>query len=106
MKHIHRFKSFSKKIGTGMKIEMQETIAIPSLIKNREYKKAGHQIVDIFKIAGLTIIWVIPGGGVITTMLLKFSHKSRPSAFQPIKEESVYGKSKDVCSQEGRDLHE
>lgn len=89
-----------------MKIEIKETIAIPSLIKNREYKKAGHQVVDIFKIAGLTIIWVIPGGGVITTMLLKFSHKSRPSAFQPVKEESAYGKNRDVRSQEGRDLHD
>ncbi len=104
MKHIHRLKDFSKKIGIGMKIEIKETVAIPSLIKNREYKKAGHQIVDIFKIAGLTIIWVIPGGGVITTMLLKFSHKSRPSAFQPVKEESTYGKNRDTRLEEGHDL--
>lgn len=105
MKHIHRLKSFSKKIGTGMKIEIEETVAIPSLIRNREYKKAGHQIVDIFKIAGLTIIWVIPGGGVIITMLLKFSHKSRPSAFQPIKEESAYATKKETRSEEGPGLH-
>jgi len=88
LKHIDRFTRFTKKIGKGINVEIKETIEIPSLIKKKEYKKAGHQVVDIFKMAGLTIIWVIPGGGIIITMILKFSHKSRPSAFKPSKKKS------------------
>ena len=32
---------------------------------------------------------MVPGGAVITTMILKFSHKSRPSAFRVSEEKSV-----------------
>lgn len=71
-----------------MHIELKETIAIPSLLMKKEYKKAGHQVVDIFKMTGLGVIWIIPGGAVITAMILKFSHKTRPSAFQPNKKET------------------
>ena len=81
-KRIRKFSKFSKKIGRGLNVEFKETIEIPSLLKNKEYKKAGSQVVDIFKMAGLTIVWIVPGGAVITAMILKFSHKSRPSAFQ------------------------
>ena len=35
---------------------------------------------------GLTIVWIVPGGAVLTAMILKFSHKSRPSAFQDSEE--------------------
>ena len=81
-KHIHKFTKFTKTIGKGVKLEVRETIEIPSLIKNKEYKKAGGQVVDLFKMTGLAIVWVVPGGAVITAMILKFSHKARPSAFR------------------------
>jgi len=87
-KRIRRFTKFSKKIGKGLHVEMKETIDIPKHIKNREYKKAGAQVVDIFKMAGLTVIWVIPGGAVVTAMIVKFSHKARPSAFREIKKKN------------------
>ncbi len=87
MKHIYRFKTFTKTIGKGLHIEFKETIAIPSLLMKKEYKKAGYQVVDLFKMSGLAIVWIIPGGAVITAMILKFSHKTRPSAFQPNEEE-------------------
>ena len=87
-KHIHTFTKFSKTVGKGIKIEMRETIEIPSLIKRKEYKKAGGQVVDLFKMTGLAIVWVVPGGAVITAMILKFSHKARPSAFQSNEETS------------------
>ena len=64
-----------------MHVEWKETIEIPSLLMRKEYRKAGAQVVDIFKMAGLTVVWVVPGGAVITAMILKFSHKARPSAF-------------------------
>ncbi|SFZ98621.1 hypothetical protein MNB_SV-5-403 [hydrothermal vent metagenome] len=66
-----------------MHIEWKETIEIPSLLMKKEYRKAGAQVVDIFKMAGLTVVWIVPGGAVITAMILKFSHKARPSAFLP-----------------------
>jgi len=62
---------------------MKETIDIPKHIKNREYKKAGAQVVDIFKMAGLTVVWLSPGSAVITAMIVKFSYKARPSVFHP-----------------------
>jgi len=81
-KHIKKFTRFSRKIGRGLNIEFKETVAIPSLLKRREYRKAGEQVLDIVRMVGLTVVWVVPGGAVITTMILKFSHKSRPSAFR------------------------
>lgn len=81
-KYMKRFTRFSRKIGHGLNIEFKETVAIPSLLKQKEYKKAGEQVLDIAKMVGLTVVWVVPGGAVITTMILKFSHKSRPSAFR------------------------
>ena len=82
-KRIAKFKIFTRRIGRGLKVEYKETVEIPSLLKQKEYKKAGAQVVDIFKMAGLTVIWVVPGGAVITAFILKFSHKMRPSAFYP-----------------------
>jgi len=82
-KRIHNLKKFSRRLGKGMHVEWKETIEIPSLLMNKKYKKAGAQVVDLFKMAGLTVIWVVPGGAVITAVLVKFSHKVRPSAFHP-----------------------
>jgi len=81
-KHIRKFTHFSKKMGKGLHVELKETVEIPSLIKQKEYKKAGAQVLDIAKMVGLSVVWIVPGGAVLTTMILKFSHKSRPSAFQ------------------------
>ena len=80
---IHRLSKFSKRIGRGLHVEWKETIEIPKLLKNREYKRAGNQVLDICKMAGLTVVWVVPGGAVLTAVILKFSHKARPSAFHP-----------------------
>ena len=77
-------------MGKGMHVELKETIAIPSLLIRREYKKAGAQVVDIFKMTGLVVVWVVPGGAVITAMILKFSHKMRPSAFHTKEEDGPH----------------
>ena len=79
---IQNLRKFTRRIGRGMHVELKETIAIPSLLIHKEYKKAGAQVVDIFKMTGLAIVWVIPGGAVLTAVILKFSHKMRPSAFR------------------------
>ncbi len=81
-KRIQNLKKFTRRIGRGMHVELKETIEIPSLLIRREYKKAGAQVVDIFKMTGLAVVWVVPGGAVITAVILKFSHKMRPSAFR------------------------
>jgi len=84
---IIKFKKFSKHIGRGLNTELKETIAIPSLIKRGKYKEAVGQVADIAKMGGLAIIWIVPGGAVITTVILKYYHKARPSAFHPKDEE-------------------
>ena len=58
MKHRRKF---SRRIGRGLHVELKETIKIPKLLKNKEYKKAGDQVFDICKMAGLTVVWVVPG---------------------------------------------
>jgi hypothetical protein len=86
-KRIDSFKVFSQKLGKGMHVEWRETKEIPSLLLRKEYKKAGAQVLDICKMAGLGIVWVIPGGAVITAFIVKFSYRMRPSAFQPEEKE-------------------
>ena len=81
MKKIKRFASKMKK---GLAIEARETIEIPIHIKNGQFKKAGEQVGDLFKMAGLGVVWVIPGGGVLVAVVLKVFHKSRPSAFRTV----------------------
>ena len=97
-KHIKKFTVFSKRIGKGLNVEFQETIEIPSLIRRKEYKKAGAQVIDLFKMTGLTIVWIVPGGAVLTMMILKFSHKSRPSAFQAKEEQEL------LCNVKEKDM--
>lgn len=87
-KRIRKFTTFTRTIGKGLNIEIRETIEIPSLIRKKEYKKAGYQVVDLFKMTELTIVWIVPGGAVLTAMILKYSHKSRPSAFQYTQEKN------------------
>lgn len=48
----------------GLHVELKETIEIPKLLKNKEYKRAGAQVLDIGKMARLTVIWIVPGGAV------------------------------------------
>ena len=81
-RRVDSFKRFAEKIKRGMYVEWKETKEIPSLLLRREYKKAGAQVIDICKMAGLGVVWVIPGGAVMTAFIVKFSHRIRPSAFQ------------------------
>lgn len=86
-KRIRRLNTFSRRIGRGLHVEWKETLEIPKLLKDKEYKKAGDQVFDLCKMAGLGIVWVVPGGAVITAIIVKFSHKARPSAFHTKEEE-------------------
>ena len=79
---IHKLKKFSKKIGHGLKQEYKETKEIPKNIKNKEYKKAAQQVGDLGRMTFLSILWVLPGGGILSATLVKFSKKFRPSAFR------------------------
>jgi hypothetical protein len=79
---IHKLKKFSKKIGHGLKQEYKETKEIPKHIKNKEYKKAAQQVGDLGRMTFLSILWVLPGGGILSATLVKFSKKFRPSAFK------------------------
>ena len=80
---------FVEKMRRGLRIEYRETIEIPSLIKQGQYKKAGAQVLDIAKISGLAVLWVLPGGSVVAAAVLKTSGHFRPSAFQNKKKEAL-----------------
>jgi len=101
---LRSLKRFTKEIGQGMHVEWRETKEIPSLLLRGEYRRAGAQVADICKMVGLGIIWVVPGGAVMTAFIVKFSHKARPSAFQkpPTKERSEESSHPhdDQCAQE------
>ena len=81
-KKLKRFQVFSRRIRKGIAIEYKETKEIPKLLANKEYKKALLQFLDIIKMVLLGILWLIPGGAILTALLIKFSHKMRPSAFR------------------------
>jgi len=66
----------------GLKQEYKETKDIPKHIKNKEYKKAAEQVGDIGKMTFLSTLWVLPGGGVLSGVLVKYFKKMRPSAFR------------------------
>ena len=79
---IHKFKKFSKKMRLGLIQEYRETKDIPKQIKNKEYKKATQQIGDIGKMTFLSALWVLPAGGALSGILVKYFTKLRPSAFK------------------------
>ena len=69
-------------MGHGLKQEYRETKDIPQHIKNREYKKVAEQVGDIGRMTFLSTLWVLPGGGVLSGVLVKYFKKMRPSAFR------------------------
>ncbi len=79
---IYKLKKFSKDMSHGLKQEYKETKDILKHIKNREYKKATEQVGDIGKMTFLSTLWVLPGGGVLSGVLVKYFKKIRPSAFR------------------------
>ncbi len=66
----------------GLKQEYEETKDIPMHIKNKDYKKATEQIGDLGKMTFLSTLWVLPGGGVLSGVLIKYFKQIRPSAFR------------------------
>ena len=91
---MKKIKQFASRMKKGMAIEARETIELPKHINNGHFKKAGEQVGVLFKMTGLGIVWVIPGGGILVAVILKVFHKSRPSAFRPSKEEETREKKK------------
>ncbi len=82
-----RLHNFTKKIGSGLKQEYQETKDIPKHLKNGDYKIAREQVVDIGKMIFIASIWVLPAGAIVSGALIKFSNKIRPSSFQDSEDE-------------------
>jgi len=79
---LKKIRKFTKHLSKGLKQELRETADIPKNIKQKEYKKAVEQVGDIGKMTFLSFLWVLPGGGVLSGILVKFSKKIRPSAFR------------------------
>jgi len=79
---LKKIKKISKHLSKGLKQELKETIDIPKHIKQKEYKKAVEQVGDIGKMTFLSFLWILPGGGILSGLLVKVSRKIRPSAFR------------------------
>ena len=84
----NKIKNFTENLAKGMKQEYHETKQIPKQIKAKEYKEAAEQIGDIGKMIFLSLLWVLPAGGVASAFLLKISHRFRPSAFKETHQKS------------------
>ena len=69
-------------MGYGLKQEYNETKDIPKHIKNKEYQKAVEQVGDLGKMTFLSALWILPGGGVVSGVIVKYFKKIRPSAFR------------------------
>ena len=87
-----KLKELSKKIGSGLKQEYQETKDIPKHIKNGNYKEVKQQVADLGKMAFIVIIWILPAGAIISGFIMKLSHKIRPTAFQVKENEKSFKK--------------
>jgi len=77
-----KIKAFSKKFGSGLKQEYQETKDIPKHIKNGNFKEVKQQVVDIGKMFTIAFIWVLPAGAIISGFIMKYSNKMRPTSFR------------------------
>jgi len=87
-----KIKEFTKKIGSGLKQEYQETKDIPKHIKNGNYKAVKQQVADLGKMAFIVIIWILPAGAIISGFVMKLSNKIRPTAFQVKENEKSFKK--------------
>jgi len=79
---IFGIKRFLLSLKHGLHIELNETIEIPTLLINKDYYKALIQIGDLFKMFFLGLLWIVPGGGILTVLILKYLPDTRPSAFK------------------------
>ena len=77
-----KIKEFSKKIGSGLRQEYQETKDIPKHIKEGNYKEVRQQVTDLGKMAFIVTIWILPAGALLSGFLMKLSNRIRPTAFQ------------------------
>ena len=69
-------------MGHSLKQEYKETKEIPKNIRDKEYKKAAQQVGDITKMTFLLVLWILPGGGVLSATIVKVFKKMQPSAFR------------------------
>ncbi len=66
----------------GLHQEWRETGDIPKHIKNRNFKDVIAQITDIFRMIFITILWILPGGAILSGFIVKLFKGIRPSAFR------------------------
>jgi hypothetical protein len=79
---LQRFRAFADGLKHGMKVEWHETRAVPGQLLRGEFRKAGEQVADLGRMSFLALLWVLPGGAVISAFVVKVFHRIRPSAFR------------------------
>ena len=73
---------FMAELKEGLYVEWHETRAIPGQLIRGEFRKAGGQVADLGRMGVLAVLWVLPGGAVISGVVVKFFKRIRPSAFR------------------------
>jgi hypothetical protein len=66
----------------GLHMEWRETRAIPGQLIRGEFRKAGEQVADLGRMGVLAALWILPGGAVLSGVVVKFFRRIRPSAFR------------------------
>jgi hypothetical protein len=79
---LQRFRAFADGLKHGMKVEWHETRAVPGQLLRGEFRKAGEQVADLGRMSFLALLWILPGGAVISAFVVKVFHRIRPSAFR------------------------
>jgi len=77
-----RLSSMISNIKRGLKQELKETRDIPGHISRGDFVSAARQVADIIRMIVLAVVWILPGGMVVSTFLVKFWKNIRPSAFR------------------------
>jgi hypothetical protein len=80
---LQRFRTFADGLKHGMKVEWHETRAVPGQLLRGEFRKAGEQVADLGRMGFLAVLWILPGGALLSGFVIKVFHRIRPSAFRP-----------------------
>jgi len=79
---LRRMNGFVGRMKAGLHVEWRETRAIPGQLIRGEFRRAGEQVADLGRMGFLAVLWVLPGGAVISGVAVKLFRRIRPSAFR------------------------